>query len=430
MTPRQTRCRRWPSLLRHEARAAPRTGEPPPPSPSHKPCKAEPPPPLPLIALHPWSQLPCRSGDAPPGFALGRVAALQGQYAVTYRMVNAVLILLVSDPGANAFLCLRALDAAAKVLVAACKGVDVTADRVARRYLEVHAALGGLLCGGLAELPAAFVHTSATDEKLLAMPLSAADAARRLRKLVAPGGTKAGSAFVPDKAAEAAEPTPAPVPETPTQRGGKQFDPEGADPLGDLSFDIPADALPPPPPRAAGIKRRSVLPPPRVPSQPPSAFQGAMQDDAQLQPPPEAEGFGAFGEVEVLQAETAEAAAAEEEVAGVGGEVEGAPAPPSEPSFGVVDLRAALQLVEIYRGEVVGEHLKRGGVQGAVRRRLAPYGLQAARFRVRPAKSLAVNACLNVAGMNKACTSRDAKSAEFVAALSGTPMDCSYLTYS
>ena len=131
-------------------------------------------------------------------------------------MVNAILVLLVSDPSTNAFICLRLLDASSKILVGACKGVDVTPERLSKRYADVHSLLGGLVSGGLAALPPAFVHTSATDERLLGVPLSAADAARRLKKMVGPGGKS--SAFVPEKTADGSEPTPMPMPETPKKQ--------------------------------------------------------------------------------------------------------------------------------------------------------------------------------------------------------------------
>lgn len=258
-----------------------------------------------LLALSRYSKDGARaglkngSGDAPPNFALGQMSALHGRYLVTYRMVNSILVLLVSEPGANAFLCLRTLDAATKILVGACKGVDVTPEKLSKRYGDVHALLGDLISGGIAALPPAFIHTSATDERLLAVPLSAADASRRLKKLLAGGKT---STFVPDKPADgAAESTPPPVPETPRGEEGKVLNAlEPGGPLAALEFAIPSDALPPPPARALGAKRRPPAPPPVVVPVRPAAFKGAVDEDAENKPPTEAEGFGAFEEVKLM----------------------------------------------------------------------------------------------------------------------------------
>lgn len=153
------------------------------------------------------------------------------------------------------------------------------------------------------------MHSSATDERLLVLPASAADAARRFRRMVR-GGGRAGTAFAPAKANEdkeagkgaAADPTPPPIPETPSSRGGQQFSSAYADPLGAVAFDIPPDALPAPPARAAVARRTPAaasLGAPLRPTPPPPAFKGALEEEA-AKAPTEAEGFGAFGEVEML----------------------------------------------------------------------------------------------------------------------------------
>ena len=343
-------------------------------------------------------------------------------------MVNAILVLLVSDPSTNAFICLRLLDASSKILVGACKGVDVTPERLSKRYADVHSLLGGLVSGGLAALPPAFVHTSATDERLLGVPLSAADAARRLKKMVGPGGKS--SAFVPEKTADGSEPTPMPMPETPKKQDGKI---ERGDPLRNVEFHIPPDALPPPPARAMGAKRRPPAPPPIVSVIPPTAFRGAMEEDAEKKGAEEAEGFGAFAPVELLEAEKAEAEGekgseweaefgAEETKAELAVEEE-----PSGPS--ISDLRDSLQLVEIYRGEVAGGQLQRARIDGAVRRRLAPFGLESARFRLVPSDTLVVNACLQTASRNSTHARQADGAYGFAAQLTGAPMDCSYVKY-
>lgn len=175
---------------------------------------------------------------------------------------------------------------------------------------QVYLLLENLLATGLSTLPPAFMHSSATDERLLVLPASAADAARRFRRMVR-GGGRVGTAFAPAKPSEdkeagkgaAADPTPPPVPETPSSRGGQQFSSAYADPLGAVAFDIPPDALPAPPARAAVARRAPNAAPlgaPLRPTPPPPAFKGAVEESAAKARQPEGEGFGAFGEVEML----------------------------------------------------------------------------------------------------------------------------------
>jgi hypothetical protein len=332
--------------------------------------------------------------------------------------------MLISEPTANAFVCLRLLDASGKVLVGACKGVDVTPERLSKRYADVHSCLGGLVSGGLSALPPAFTHCSATDGKLLAVPLSTADGARRLKRAQ---GTIGGKAFTPEKPAGAVknEPTPIPMPETPSKKDGKQFSVDGGDPLRGVEFHIPADALPPPPARAMGAKRRPPAPPRTAPLVPPTAFMGAVEEEPKG--PEEAEGFGAFGEVELMEAEKQEEKTKSGEWEA---EFAAAAAEPSGPSISIKDLQESLQLVEIYRGEVVDGRLHRATIDAAVRRRLAPFGLETAKFRVLPSSTLVTNACLQVATRNTAHASDVDDKFGFTARLTGAPMDCSYLKYS
>ena len=309
------------------------------------------------------------------------MAAVQGRYSVTYRLVNSVYAMVVAPPGANVFLAMQLVDAVAKVLVGVSRGVDVTPDKLVKRYTEVGGwqvqgrvaqavKLAGRLDGwrvpaaGMAEairpagwkavvqhctamrrpcsphhcsspnpapapppaaqvymlledlvatclstLPPAFMHSSATDERLLVLPASAADAARRLKRMVRGGGGRGASSFVAGKEGGgeeggAGDPTPPPVPETPTSRGGQQFSAAHADPLGAVAFDIPPDALPPPPARAAVARRQPGpgLAAPQRPTPPPPAFKGAVDEGAVKAAEADAEGFGAFGEVAMLGA--------------------------------------------------------------------------------------------------------------------------------
>ncbi len=78
-----------------------------------------------------------------------------------------------------------------------------------------------------------------------------------------------------------------------------------------------------------------------------------------------------------------------------------APAAPALPVVTEKDVKDSLQLTEVWRAEVAGDKVLRAGLEGGVRRRLAPYGLAAARFRLLPAPADMTNACLRVATMNR-----------------------------
>jgi hypothetical protein len=107
-------------------------------------------------------------------------------------------------------------------------------------------------------------------------------------------------------------------------------------------------------------------------------------------------------------------------------------------------VQASLQLTEVWRGEAAGGAVVRAGIEGAVRRKLAPYGLAAARFRLLPSPAAAVNACLHVAAMNRdfaellgrgggggasAQAAGDAAESGFLARFTQASVGCCYLQY-
>ena len=54
-----------------------------------------------------------------------------------YRLVSAIWVMTVAPANANVLLCYQLVDSNTKLLVAAAKGVDITPDKIARRYPEV-----------------------------------------------------------------------------------------------------------------------------------------------------------------------------------------------------------------------------------------------------------------------------------------------------
>ena len=358
------------------------------------------------------------SCDALPSVALGRQWALHSRVMVSYRLVGAVYVLIVTEPQANVFLCLQLLDAVSKALVGVARGIDVTLEKLIKRYSELFGMIDGLLSGGMAALPTAFSHASATNEKLIVMPSSAADAARRLKRIL---GNKEGkeSAFAVAAGMtkeEDYEPNGQPQqPSTPTAEELAQYNQSSllSDPLAKISFEIPEDALPPPPPRAAGAKKRSrsptraIIPPP-----PPSAFAGAVKEKEEDESGMLKEG----GEGEEENAVTLEEEEEEEE---------------EEPVRAVVapaDVLQSLQFVEIWKAEVRGDTVKKAGTECLVRRRLAPMGVDSTRFKLAALKeSPIIDACLLTAKMHPEHTLQEGQ--EFKAQLHGTSMECQYLKF-
>lgn len=115
------------------------------------------------------------------------------------------------------------------------------------------------------------------------------------------------------------------------------------------------------------------------------------------------------------------------------------PTKPAAPASTAVDVQDSLQLTEVWRGEAAGGGVVRAGVEGGVRRKLAPYGLSSARFRVLPAPGAAVNACLRVAAMNRDFAEQLSGSAGgqgggqgeggFLAKFTQASVGCCYLQY-
>jgi len=323
----------------------------------------------------------------------------------------------------------------------------------------------------MAALPVAFVHSSATEERLLAMPTSAADAARRLRKIM--GGGAKESAFVTaaglnkdgedgdgtangtDKDIEDSTAPPPPAPETPTAEQVAALDVRErmvSDPLAGVSFTLPPDALPPPPPRAASsvvpkVKRRF----PTTIIAPPNIFSGAVEEDEDEDVDMQKQDGEGVGEEDGDWAEFAE----EEAVAiAAAAELEEDVKPVKPPDISPEDLIQSLQLVEVWRAEVKGDTVIKAGGHGLVRRRLAPLSIYKAKFKLTSPpqskilggrfSSEAVDACLLLSKINPELTivhylndngneegssNRGPESGEFSARLQGTPMECTYLTY-
>ena len=59
------------------------------------------------------------------------------RYRVVYRLVNMVYAMVVAPAAANVFFALQLLDPITRLLIAASRGVEVTPDKLTKRYSEV-----------------------------------------------------------------------------------------------------------------------------------------------------------------------------------------------------------------------------------------------------------------------------------------------------
>lgn len=91
-------------------------------------------------------------GDDPLAASSGQViVGVESRYRVVYRLVNSIYVLgitTVDDDGANnVFECITIVNQAVSVVVTACRGVDVTPEKLGKKYSEIYMALDIVLRG-------------------------------------------------------------------------------------------------------------------------------------------------------------------------------------------------------------------------------------------------------------------------------------------
>ncbi|KAG5403709.1 hypothetical protein IGI04_009828 [Brassica rapa subsp. trilocularis] len=91
-------------------------------------------------------------GDDPLAASNGQViVGVESKYRVVYRFVNSIYILGVTvadhDNSINVFECIHIVNQAVSVIVTACRGVEVTPEKLGRKYAEVYMALDIVLRG-------------------------------------------------------------------------------------------------------------------------------------------------------------------------------------------------------------------------------------------------------------------------------------------
>ncbi|KAI3444156.1 hypothetical protein Pfo_000821 [Paulownia fortunei] len=90
-------------------------------------------------------------GDDPLAASSGQlIVGVESRYRVVYRLVNSIYVLAVTtidDSSNNVFECINIVNQAVSVLVAACRGVDVTPEKLGKKYAEIYMALDIVLKG-------------------------------------------------------------------------------------------------------------------------------------------------------------------------------------------------------------------------------------------------------------------------------------------
>ncbi|KAJ0984215.1 hypothetical protein J5N97_002571 [Dioscorea zingiberensis] len=121
-------------------------------------------------------------GDDPLAASSGQVVVgVESRFLVVYRLVNSIYVLGVTTPDTpNAFSCVDAVNQSVAVVVAACRGVDATPDKLHRKYPEIYMALDIVLRGvGAARLAA--ILSSMHSDNIAKLVSSAIDAEARVR---------------------------------------------------------------------------------------------------------------------------------------------------------------------------------------------------------------------------------------------------------
>ncbi|KAK8954570.1 hypothetical protein KSP39_PZI002798 [Platanthera zijinensis] len=128
-------------------------------------------------------------GDDPLASSSGQVVVgVESKYRVVYRLVNGIYVLgittvdLASDGGRtnNVFECINTVNQAVNVVVAACRGVDVTPEKLHRKYPEIYLALD-IVLRGVGSVRLAAILSSIHGESIAKMVHTGIDSENRIR---------------------------------------------------------------------------------------------------------------------------------------------------------------------------------------------------------------------------------------------------------
>ncbi|XVF34219.1 hypothetical protein REPUB_Repub18cG0040300 [Reevesia pubescens] len=124
-------------------------------------------------------------GDDPLAASSGQlIVGVESKYRVVYRLVNSIYVLGITtadhDNSINVFECIHIVNQAVSVIVTACRGVDVTPEKLARKYAEVYMALD-IVLRGVSNIRLAAMLSSMHGDGIAKMVHSALDTEAKIR---------------------------------------------------------------------------------------------------------------------------------------------------------------------------------------------------------------------------------------------------------
>jgi hypothetical protein len=111
---------------------------------------------------------------------------VESRYRVVYRLVNSIYVLGITtvdredDNSINVFECIHIVNQAVSVVVTACRGVDVTPEKLSRKYAEIYMALD-IVLRGVSSIRLAAMLGSMHGEGIAKMVHSALDTESKIR---------------------------------------------------------------------------------------------------------------------------------------------------------------------------------------------------------------------------------------------------------
>ncbi|KAL2338634.1 hypothetical protein Fmac_013080 [Flemingia macrophylla] len=124
-------------------------------------------------------------GDDPLAASSGQViVGVESRYRIVYRLVNGIYVLGITvadhDNSVNVFECIHIVNQAVSVVVTACRGVDVTPEKLSRKYAEIYMALD-IVLRGVSSIRLAAMLATMHGESIAKMVHSAVDTENKIR---------------------------------------------------------------------------------------------------------------------------------------------------------------------------------------------------------------------------------------------------------
>ncbi|XP_027330891.1 uncharacterized protein LOC113846617 [Abrus precatorius] len=124
-------------------------------------------------------------GDDPLAASSGQViVGVESRYRIVYRLVNGIYVLGITvadyDNSVNVFECIHIVNQAVSVVVTACRGVDVTPEKLSRKYAEIYMALD-IVLRGVSNIRLAAMLATMHGESIAKMVHSALDTENKIR---------------------------------------------------------------------------------------------------------------------------------------------------------------------------------------------------------------------------------------------------------